>query len=272
MSVGLTGARSNRQGSVCWKGISSPLIPIQEYIELPLLKVLSENSSGLSVSEAVTGVEPFFPELTEEDKLLKTATGFPVWKNRVCWCRQALIQRGELKKDSPRGIWQIEDAGLTRLAEEWEDWEPRYSTNSDDYAQEADSRPHWFMGASWGKKTSDQTDRFVDEGVWENGYKDKCLELVKSVQVGERIAIKAAYTRKHNVPFDSRGHTVSVMAIKATGTVRENPGDGRVLKVDWDPLAEPREWYFYTGQATVWRVTPGAVSYTHLTLPTIYSV
>ena len=72
---------------------------------------------------------------------------------------------------------------------------------------------------------------------------DKYLDPVKSIQVGDRIAIKTNYTRKHDLPFDNRGRTVSVMAIKAIGTVRENPGDGRTLKVDWKPFDPPREWY-----------------------------
>ena len=39
---------------------------------------------------------------------------------------------------------------------------------------------------------------------------------------GERIAVKSSYTRKHGLPFDNRGQTVSVMAIKAVGTITEN--------------------------------------------------
>ena len=73
------------------------------------------------------------------------------------------------------------------------------------------------------------------EGVWENGYQDRYLEDVKSVLPGDRIAIKATYVRWYNLPFENREHPVSVMAIKATGTVTENAGDGRRLKVDWDP-------------------------------------
>ncbi|MFQ5740196.1 MAG: AAA family ATPase, partial [Acidobacteriota bacterium] len=68
---------------------------------------------------------------------------------------------------------------------------------------------------------------------------------------------KSSYTRKHHLPFDNRGQTVSVMAIKAIGTVTENLGDGRKVKVDWTGLEKPREWYFYTHRGTVWRVLPG---------------
>ncbi|MDD4465579.1 MAG: AAA family ATPase [Dehalococcoidales bacterium] len=120
----------------------------------------------------------------------------------------------------------------------------------------AGARACWFVGATYGG-TDDQTPRFLQEGIWENGYQDKYLDAVKSIQVGDRIAIKSSYTRKHDLPFDSRGQTVSVMAIKAIGTVKENLGDGRTLKVDWKPFDPPCEWYFYTNRSTVWRVLPG---------------
>jgi 5-methylcytosine-specific restriction protein B len=120
----------------------------------------------------------------------------------------------------------------------------------------AGARACWFVGATYGG-TDDQTPRFLQEGIWENGYQDKYLDAVKSIQVGDRIAIKSSYTRKHDLPFENRGQTVSVMAIKAIGTVKENLGDGRTLKVDWKPFDPPREWYFYTNRSTVWRVLPG---------------
>lgn len=120
----------------------------------------------------------------------------------------------------------------------------------------AGARACWFVGATYGG-TDDQTPRFLQEGIWENGYQDKYLDAVKSIQVGDRIAIKSSYTRKHDLPFDNRGQTVSVMAIKSIGTVKENLGDGRTLKVDWKPFDPSLEWYFYTNRSTVWRVLPG---------------
>ena len=122
-------------------------------------------------------------------------------------------------------------------------------------AEGAGARACWFVGATY--DTDDQTPRFLEQCIWENGYEDKYLEQVKSIQVGDRIAIKSSYTRKHHLPFDNRDETVSVMAIKAIGTVKRNLGDGRTLEVDWKPCDPPREWYFYTGRQTVWRVLPG---------------
>jgi 5-methylcytosine-specific restriction protein B len=105
----------------------------------------------------------------------------------------------------------------------------------------------------------DQTNRFIDEGIWEHDFQDnsRVLAQVRSMQTGERIAIKAAYIKKHGLPFETWGYTVSVMAIKATGVIAENMGDGRRLRVHWQRVSPAREWYFYTYQRTIWKVSPG---------------
>lgn len=125
-----------------------------------------------------------------------------------------------------------------------------------DQKNESTSGATWFVGAAYGG-TDDQMPRFLSEGIWENGYKDKHLDVVRSMRPGDRIAIKAAYTRKNGLPFDNHSHTVSVMAIKAVGTITENMNDGNRVKVDWTKVEPVREWYFYTHRGTVWRVLPG---------------
>ena len=58
------------------------------------------------------------------------------------------------------------------------------------------SAPCWFVGAMTGGV--DQTHRFIDEGIWEHDFDDnsRVLAQVRSMQTGERIAIKAATMRK----------------------------------------------------------------------------
>ena len=118
-------------------------------------------------------------------------------------------------------------------------------------------RPYWFVGAAYGG-TDDRTAEFLEEGIWRNGWQNRYLDDVRSMQPGDRIAIKYSATRKHNLPFDAGGRSVSVMGIKAVGTVTNNSGDGRAVGVDWVPVFPHREWYFYTNRRTVWKVTPGS--------------
>ncbi|SIT18056.1 AAA domain (dynein-related subfamily) [Achromobacter sp. MFA1 R4] len=114
--------------------------------------------------------------------------------------------------------------------------------------------PYWFVGASYGR-TNDQFDRFIAEGIWEiDSPSDRHREQVLRMQPGDPIAIKATYVRKNGLPFDNRGRSVSVMSIKAVGTVRANEGDGERVSVDWEPVLVPREWYHYTYQPTIWEV------------------
>ncbi len=116
------------------------------------------------------------------------------------------------------------------------------------------SKSYWFVGSTYDGR--DHTARFIEEGVWEFNPEAKPIDAIKSIKAGEKIAIKSSYIRKNGLPFDNRGHAVSVMAIKAIGTVIENLGDGKNLKVDWEADSILREWYFFTNRNTVWRVLP----------------
>lgn len=121
------------------------------------------------------------------------------------------------------------------------------------------SKIYWFVGASY--NGVDQTERFVREGIWENGKEgdNKVQNLVNEMKVGDTILIKSVYTRKKDLPFDNRGYTVSVMVMKAIGIIIGNKGNGRTVEVDWQEINHfpnlGKEWYFYTYQPTIWKVT-----------------
>ena len=125
-------------------------------------------------------------------------------------------------------------------------------------------RPCWFVGAHF-ETAGNQTKRFVRDGVWEMEKwdapaHDRCVRQVKSMQPGDRIAIKSTYVRKDGIEFDTKGKSVSVMAIKAVGKITGNLGDGHSVKVNWTRLDPQREWYFYTNRNTIWEVTPDSGS------------
>ena len=110
----------------------------------------------------------------------------------------------------------------------------------------------WYVGAII--NNTDMLDTFIAENRWENGYKDKHIEDVKSMKPGDKIVIKSSYTRK-NVPFKTNGNTVSVMGIKAIGTITENLDDGQNVNVKWDEVFDPvKEWYFFTARNVLWHV------------------
>ena len=117
-------------------------------------------------------------------------------------------------------------------------------------------QPGWFVGAYWeGEQFPDQTLRFIQQGIWINGYRDRFLNQVRSMRPGDPIALKKTYTRVKHLPFQNYDKYVSVMAITAIGTVQERSIDGRHVLVDWWKVhPKPPEWYFFTYQWTVWCV------------------
>ena len=116
-------------------------------------------------------------------------------------------------------------------------------------------RSYWMVGAYWkGFDPPDQTSRFIEEGLWENGYDETPLDLIKTMAVGDRIALKATTTQKENLPFAGDGRAAPKMIIKAIGTITHNPQNGYRVDVAWDKTFQPRDWYFYTCQQTVWRL------------------
>lgn len=75
------------------------------------------------------------------------------------------------------------------------------------------SKPCWFVGSCFGGK-NDQTQRFLAEGIWEvNNPTNNEIAHVKSMNIGDRIAIKATYIRKNGLPFDNRGEVVSIVFV-----------------------------------------------------------
>lgn len=106
----------------------------------------------------------------------------------------------------------------------------------------------WYVGACGYNEDDVWTDfleTYIEEGRWENGWEDKFIEEVKSMKPGDRIAIKAAYTKKKNLPFNNNDKTVGVMGIKAIGVITENLNDGQNIKVDWQPVTPTKEWFGY---------------------------
>ncbi|MBK9732184.1 MAG: DUF3578 domain-containing protein [Chitinophagaceae bacterium] len=99
---------------------------------------------------------------------------------------------------------------------------------------------YYVLGASWqGKEENpDQSERFMINGIWENGYADQFLDVVNGVNVGDRVAIKSSYATRDRK---------SMLRIKATGTVYKNIGDGRNLKIKWDKKFEPFDLEGYGG-------------------------
>jgi 5-methylcytosine-specific restriction protein B len=188
-----------------------------------------------------------------------------IFENDVHWARFYLVKAG-LINNAKRGLWSLTTEGREKRLSREETWD-LYVTIRDanrlsgaqfkedmaapgtDAEDEKEGKSYWFVGSVW--DNGDQLSRFIDEGVWENGYDEKFSDIVLKIRPGDLIAIKASFIKKHGLPFDVGGKSVATMRIKGTGTVLENLGDGKKIKVAWDTLVEPRDWYFYTYLTTI---------------------
>lgn len=99
---------------------------------------------------------------------------------------------------------------------------------------------YFVLGAAWygDENGPDQTERFIQSGIWENGYEDKFLDVVNKVKIGDRVAIKSSFATREGK---------SILRVKAIGTVNENLGNGKTLKITWDENFVPFDLEGYGG-------------------------
>lgn len=79
----------------------------------------------------------------------------------------------------------------------------------------------YLAGSFW--SGDEQSNRFFNNGVWENGHDEKFLNVVRSTQVGDIVFLKSTYSKRGK----------SYLRIKGVGRVIENPKNGIELFVDW---------------------------------------
>lgn len=104
----------------------------------------------------------------------------------------------------------------------------------------------WYVGTTRNDAQGqwhDFSDEYIEQGVWENGWDDKFLDIVNSIKIGDRIAIKSTFIQKYNLPFNNNGKKVGAMRIKAIGVVTGNSGDGKHIQVNWTRLDPAKTWY-----------------------------
>ncbi len=198
---------------------------------------------------------------TNQDLSQSNQNGRPTFENRVAWARFYLTKASWMFSPK-RGVWALTETGkqgdltqeqavtLFRSVQTKFKGHEEEKTAPENHVQ-PDGIQYWFVGAAWSE--GDQLSRFLEQGIWQNGYEEKFADQVRDMKQGDRIAIKSAFVRKRDLPFGSRGQSVSVMRIKAIGTVTRNHGDGQTVDVEWEPDFEPKEWYFYTYRSTLTR-------------------
>ena len=90
------------------KGIKTP----QSQYRIPILQVLTELGGQGRVNEILEKVYEKMEDILNKVDLELLPSGTDSrWRNTAQWARNTMIKEGLLKKDSPRGIWEITENG-----------------------------------------------------------------------------------------------------------------------------------------------------------------
>ena len=84
---------------------------------LPILRAIQSLGGRAQMSQVLEKVsEEMKDQLRDVDQLpLKSDPRRPRWNNTAQWARNTMVTDGWLKKDSPRGVWEITPAGVRHL-------------------------------------------------------------------------------------------------------------------------------------------------------------
>lgn len=95
------------------KGLGTP----ESAYYLPILRVLCDMGGSAKMHDVLAKVgEAMKPVLRDVDhQPLASDPDMPRWRNAAQWARYSMVKEGLLKADSPRGIWEITDAGRDYL-------------------------------------------------------------------------------------------------------------------------------------------------------------
>jgi hypothetical protein len=96
------------------KGVRTP----ESAYYAPILKVLEEMGGSGKVADVLQRVLAIMkPILKDVDyQPLASAADNPRWCNAAQWARNSMVREGLWKADSPRGVWEITDAGRRAIA------------------------------------------------------------------------------------------------------------------------------------------------------------
>ncbi|MFN4241943.1 MAG: winged helix-turn-helix domain-containing protein [Tepidisphaerales bacterium] len=91
----------------------------QEAYVVPILQAVVDLGGSAPIGKVLDRVfEIVKPRLRDVDlQPVPSSPDVSRWRNAAQWARQEMVDRGLLSSDSPRGIWEITEAGRAYLAE-----------------------------------------------------------------------------------------------------------------------------------------------------------
>jgi hypothetical protein len=90
------------------------LLEQDAYVE-PILRAVQAKEGHAPTREVLDDVGKILADRFTELDRERTETGNVRWENRAQFARLRMVDRGLLKKGSPRGIWEISNEGIAYL-------------------------------------------------------------------------------------------------------------------------------------------------------------
>ena len=99
------------------RGVRTPEIAYYQ----PILEALNELNGSAEMNDVVEKVEQSMRGVLGEVDYEPLASGTEMlrWRNAAQWARNTMVEEGLLKSNSPRGIWEITEAGRRAFSKEW---------------------------------------------------------------------------------------------------------------------------------------------------------
>ncbi len=104
--------RANRQGRRLTHGLKTP----EKRFRRPILEALVELGGSAAVSDVLSLVAKKLQGVLNQYDWAPLPSGREVrWRNTAKWCRRTMVEEGLLLVNSPKGIWEISEAGRKAL-------------------------------------------------------------------------------------------------------------------------------------------------------------
>jgi hypothetical protein len=86
----------------------------------PILEALVQFGGRATMGQVLEAVQQRMQSVLRDVDYQPLASDpdLPRWRNTAQWARNSLVKDGLMRADSPRGIWEINDAGRRYLADE----------------------------------------------------------------------------------------------------------------------------------------------------------
>lgn len=93
---------------------SASVVPASAY-ERSILQAIAERHGAAPRPIVIDAVEEALSDSFRPLDRVRLPSGQERWRARIAGARQRLVQRGLLKADSPRGLWELTKAGVEEL-------------------------------------------------------------------------------------------------------------------------------------------------------------